>query len=84
MESITLTYEEIKQRYNSKVIKGIMHCMHGMSRTDELLHISYTMAYILANNCDTAEAAQITFDGLIEYMRHVIDHESKTGSQSVQ
>lgn len=82
--SVTLTHKEINERLKTEVIKDIVCCTKGMSRTDELLHISYAMAYLIADNCDDIKAAQLTLDGLVDWIKIIIDNEARPGNKNVQ
>jgi hypothetical protein len=84
MEPVVLTSEEISERYNTKIIKDIIKCTLDLSRVDKLLHISYAMAFIVADNCDDVEAAQLTFDDLAKWIKITINNEKRSESKNVQ
>lgn len=83
MEPTVLTQKDINEIYDHQIIKDIARCTHGLPRINRLINTSYALAYVIAINCDSTEAAQLTLDSLVGWMKDTIDH-NRREDESVQ
>ena len=74
--TITLTSEEVGEILNREIINDMARLTHGLPRSERLINTAYALAFVIAINCDSTEASQLTLDSLINWMKDVIDNES--------